>query len=92
MKILLGALLLLSAFLSPTAVLSQTNSSVDSEVRSVMAQLQKASKEGDSDRVASLLTEGYIQTDISGHVQNKATWLKEYFDPVPELIRAGVCP
>ena len=89
MKTVLAALFLCGAFLSPTVVLSQVNSPAETEVRSVMAQLQKASMEGNSDRVASLMTDEYIQTDISGHVQNKTTWLKEYFNPVAELIKAG---
>ena len=39
--------------------------------------------------VFSLLADEYLQTDISGYVQNKATGLKEYFEPLAELIKAG---
>ena len=54
-----------------------------------MAGRLKASLEGDSDKVASLLADEYVQTDISGHVQDKPTWFKEYFNPIAELIKAG---
>jgi hypothetical protein len=77
LKTALPALFLCITFLSTIPVLPQINGSAESEIRSVMAQLLKASLEGDSDKVASLMTDEYIQTDISGHVQDKATWLKE---------------
>jgi uncharacterized protein (TIGR02246 family) len=89
LKTALPALFLCITFLSTIPVLPQINGSAESEIRSVMAQLLKASLEGDSDKVASLMTDEYIQTDISGHVQDKATWLKEYFNPIAELIRAS---
>jgi hypothetical protein len=54
-----------------------------------MAQIRTASLEGDSERVSSLMTDEYLQTDISGHVQDKQTWLREYFNPLAELIKAG---
>jgi hypothetical protein len=61
----------------------------ETEIRSVMAQIRTASLEGDSDKVSSLMADDYIQTDISGHVQDKQTWLREYFNPLAELIKAG---
>src|SRR6476469_108798 len=54
-----------------------------------MADRLKASLEGDSNTTGSLMADEYIQTDISGHVQDKTTWFKEYFDPVAALIKAG---
>ena len=63
--------------------------SSEAELRAVRAERLKASLEGDSSKAASLMTDEYIQTDISGHVQDKATWFKEYFDPVATLIKAG---
>ncbi len=66
-----------------------THSESETEIRSLMAQARKASLEGDSDKIASLMADEYLQTDISGHVQDKATWLKEYFNPIAGLIRAG---
>ena len=35
------------------------------------------------------MTDDYLQTDISGVVQDKQTWLKNYFIPLAELIKAG---
>jgi len=61
----------------------------EAELRAVMAERLKASLEGDSGKVASLLADEYLQTDISGHVQDKSVWFKEYFNPLAELIRAG---
>jgi len=46
-------------------------------------------KAGDAGKIASSMTADYLQTDISGHVQDKSTWFKEYFNPVAELIKAG---
>src|ERR1700751_4997378 len=66
-----------------------TSNSAEAEIRTAMAERLKASLEGDSDKVGSLLADEYLQTDIFGHVQDKATWFKEYFDPVAELIKTG---
>ena len=66
-----------------------TSDSAEAEIRAAIAERLKASLEGDSDKVASLLADEYLQTDISGHVQDKATWFKEYFNPLAELIKAG---
>ena len=85
MRIALWGLLFLLMF-PPTA---RAADSVESELRAVMAERHKASLEGDSSKASSLMADEYIQTDISGHVQDKATWFKEYFDPLAELIRTG---
>src|SRR4029077_13629663 len=66
-----------------------TSDAAETEIRAVMAQRLKASMEGDSDKVTNLLADEYLQTDISGHVQDKSTWFKEYFNPVAALIKAG---
>lgn len=70
-------------------MLPQASGSAEAEIQSVMAQIRKASLEGDSDKVSSLMADEYLQTDISGHVQDKQTWLREYFYPLAELIKAG---
>jgi hypothetical protein len=49
----------------------------------------KASVEGDTEKIASSLADEYLQTDISGYVQDKTAWLNEYFKPLAELIKAG---
>ena len=54
-----------------------------------MAKVLKAGVAGDTQTVSGLLTDDYIQTDIAGHVQNKTTWLNEYFIPLARLIKAG---
>jgi uncharacterized protein (TIGR02246 family) len=61
----------------------------EGELRAVMAERLKASIEGDTEKIASSMTDDYLQTDISGYVQDKATWLNEYFKPLAELIKAG---
>jgi uncharacterized protein DUF4440 len=54
-----------------------------------MAERHKASVEGDTEKIASSMADDYIQTDIAGYVQDKTTWLNEYFKPLAELIKAG---
>jgi len=54
-----------------------------------MAQLKTAALQGDSETTANLMTEEYLQTDISGHVQDKQDWFKNYFSPIATLIKAG---
>lgn len=54
----------------------------ESELRAVMAERHKAALEGDTEKVASSMTDEYLQTDIYGHVQDKTTWLNEYFKPL----------
>ena len=67
----------------------QDASAAETELRAVMDERRKASLEGDTEKIASSLTDDYIQTDIGGYVQNKTTWLNEYFKPLAELIKAG---
>jgi hypothetical protein len=90
MKKVLALLLTLSVSL-PAARLraEQENSSAEAELRAAMAERHKASLEGDTEKIAASITDDYLQTDISGFVQNKDTWLKQYFIPLAELIKAG---
>lgn len=67
----------------------QAEASAEGEIRAIMEQARQASLDGDSKIIASLIADEYLQTDISGHVQDKSTWLKQYFDPIAELIKAG---
>jgi len=67
----------------------QDASSAETELRAVMAERHKASVEGDAEKIASSMADDYIQTDIAGYVQDKTTWLNEYFKPLAELIKAG---
>jgi len=61
----------------------------EAEVRAFMAERLKASVDGNVETIAAAMTDDYIQTDIYGYRQDKATWLKEYFEPLAGLIRAG---
>jgi hypothetical protein len=54
-----------------------------------MAERRMASQQGDTEKIARSMADEYIQTDISGFVQDKNTWLNEYFKPLAELIKAG---
>ena len=54
-----------------------------------MAERHMASLEGDTQKIASSMTDAYLQTDISGVVQSKEIWLKNYFIPLAQLIKAG---
>jgi hypothetical protein len=44
---------------------------------------------GDTDVVERLTADEYVQTDISGYVQDKSAWLNEYFRPLAMLMKAG---
>jgi hypothetical protein len=61
----------------------------EAELRTTLAERHKASLEGDTEKIAASMTDDYLQTDISGFVQNKDTWLKQYFIPLAKLIKAG---
>jgi mannose-6-phosphate isomerase-like protein (cupin superfamily)/ketosteroid isomerase-like protein len=61
----------------------------EAELRATMEQCRKASLDGDTERVANCLADDYLQTDIAGYVQDKVAWLREYFQPLAELIKAG---
>jgi hypothetical protein len=63
--------------------------SAEAELRATMTELHKAALEGDSEKTASLMTDGYVQTDITGHFQEKTEWLDTYSKPLAELIKAG---
>jgi len=74
---------------SHALVAEPPDSSTEAELRATMAERHKASLEGDTEKIAASMTDDYLQTDISGFVQDKGTWLKEYFSPLAELIKAG---
>jgi ketosteroid isomerase-like protein len=63
--------------------------SAEADLRATIAELRSASVEGDAQKIVASMTDDYLQTDISGLVQNKETWLKNYFLPLAELIKAG---
>lgn len=71
------------------AVASTSKDRAQTEIRSVMADRLKASLSGDTETISRLMADDYIQTDISGHGQDKAAWLREYFNPLAALIKSG---
>jgi uncharacterized protein (TIGR02246 family) len=90
MRIRTVVILVVVACCCKAPLLSQSaGSSSEAELRALMAERRKASLEGDSEKVASSMVDDYLQTDISGYVQDKTTWLNEYFKPLAELIKAG---
>jgi ketosteroid isomerase-like protein len=89
MKIRLSPLLILVVCFSASPLFGeQATGSAEAELRAAMAERHKASLEGDSEKIVASMTDDYLQTDISGFVQNKDTWLKQYFIPLAELIKA----
>jgi ketosteroid isomerase-like protein len=76
------------AALSQLAAESPDRSAQD-DLRATIAELRTASLEGDTQKIVASMTDDYLQTDISGLVQNKETWLKNYFIPLADLIKAG---
>ena len=54
-----------------------------------MDERYKAMLAGDDEIVESLTADDYVQTDISGYVQDKSAWLNEYFRPLAAMMRAG---
>ena len=63
--------------------------SAQAQIQNVMAERLRASLSGDTAAISRSMTDDYIQTDISGHTQDKATWLREYFVPLAGLIKSG---
>src|SRR5260370_12392987 len=73
----------------PRLAAQSIDSSAEAALRSTMAERHMASLEGDTQKIASSMTDAYLQTDISGVVQSKEIWLKNYFIPLAQLIKAG---
>jgi len=60
---------------------------VDPQLTMAMAERTTANINGDVASIENLMTDDYVQTDISGHVQTKSEWLEQYFKPVAQLIK-----
>jgi hypothetical protein len=54
-----------------------------------MSKRQQAMIDGDEGVMDRMTAKEYAQTDILGHVQNKAAWMAEYFRPLAALIKGG---
>lgn len=67
----------------------QRSANATDDLRKLMADRREASINGDVEKIAGSMADDYVQTDISGYRQDKATWLREYFEPLAALIKAG---
>lgn len=72
----------------PLLVAEPLDRSAAADLRATMAERHAASLQGDTQKIAASITDDYLQTDISGVVQDKQTWLTNYFIPLAELIKA----
>jgi len=82
-------LFLVSAILCGMVQTAAGQSSAKAEVLAALAERDKAFVTGDETKVAQLMSEDYLQTDVSGHVQDKQAWLNEYYRPLALLLKAG---
>jgi ketosteroid isomerase-like protein len=64
-------------------------SGAEAEVLAAMTEREKVFVAGDENAVARSMADDYLQTDAVGHVQDKATWLKGYFEPIAAKIKSG---
>jgi ketosteroid isomerase-like protein len=64
-------------------------SSAKAEVLAALAARDKAFVAGDETKVAQFMSEDYLQTDVEGNVQDKQTWLSEYYRPMASLLSSG---
>ena len=59
------------------------------EVLAALAERDKAYLAGDETKVAQFMSEDYLQTSVSGKVQDKQAWLKEFYRPLALMLRSG---
>jgi len=81
--------LLSSAILSGMAQTTIDQSSAKAEVLAALAERDKAFVAGDETKVAQFMSEDYLQTDVSGNVEDKQAWLNEYYRPLAPLLKSG---
>ena len=82
-------LFLVSAILCGMVQTAAGQSSAKAEVLAALAERDKAFVAGDETKLAQLMSEDYLQTDVSGHVQDKQAWLNEYYRPLALLLKSG---
>ena len=82
-------LFLVSAILCGMVQTAAGQSSAKAEVLAALAERDKSFVTGDETKVAQLMSEDYLQTDVSGHVQDKQAWLNEYYRPLALLLKSG---
>ena len=54
-----------------------------------LAERDDAFLSGDPDLIAEFMTDDYLQTDIRGLVQDKKSWLADYYRPLSSDMKAG---
>ncbi len=81
--------LLVSAILCGMLQTAAGQSSAKAEVLAALAERDKAFVAGDETKVAQFMSEDYLQTDVSGNIQDKQAWLNEYYRPMTPLLKSG---
>jgi len=81
--------LLVSATLCGMVQTVVGQSSARAEVLAALAERDKAFVAGDETKVAQLMSEDYLQTDVSGNIQDKQAWLSEYYRPLAPMLKSG---
>jgi ketosteroid isomerase-like protein len=80
---------LVSAILFGILQIAAGQSSAKDEVLAALAERDKAFVAGDETKMAQLMADDYLQTDVAGHVQDKQAWLNEYYRPLAHLLKSG---
>jgi hypothetical protein len=81
--------LLVSVILCGLVQTAAGQSSAKAEVLAALAERDRVFVAGDETKVAQVMSDDYLQTDVSEHVQDKQAWLSEYFRPLAALLRSG---
>jgi hypothetical protein len=81
--------LLVSVILCGLVQAASGQSSAKDEVLAAFSERDKVFVAGDETKMAQVMSDDYLQTDVSGHVQDKQAWLSEYFRPLAALLRSG---
>ena len=84
-----GLVLLVGTILCGMVQSAARQSSSKAEVLSDLAERDKAFVAGDETKVAEFMSEDYLQTDVSGNIQDKQAWLNEYYRPMAPLLKSG---
>jgi ketosteroid isomerase-like protein len=61
----------------------------EAEVQKASDTFYRAFYAGDVDTVKRMTRDDYLQTDVYGNVQDKTSWLAEYYRPLAERIKGG---
>lgn len=66
-----------------------STTSTEPELQQAIDKYYQAFYAGDVETVKRMTRDDYLQTDVYGNVQNKATWIAEYYMPLAERIKSG---